>query len=492
VGGRIARVAAVDLGASSGRVFVAEVGADRLQLTEQARFAHAAVPVGGTWYWDLLGLYRSILDGVARAGRDGPLDAIGVDSWGVDYGLLRADGSLLGLPVSYRDDRTVATHASLLSELGPDEIFRRTGIALLRINTLYQLAADAAAGHLEGAAHLLFLPDLIGYLLSGRMVAEQTVASTSQLLSAAGAWDEQLVAAAGASSELLPEVVVPGTRLGPVRGDLEALRAITPPPEVIAVASHDTASAVVAVPAEDEDFAYISCGTWSLVGLELTEPVVTDAALAAGFTNEHGIDGTYRFLHNVMGLWLLQECMREWETDDLATLLAGAAAAPALRSVIDVDGSDLLAPGGMPARIEAACRHAGRPVPEDKAQMVRAILDSLAVSYRRSVSLAASLSGRPPARVVHLVGGGANNRLLCQLTADACGVPVLAGPVEAAAIGNALVQARALGAVPGDRGQLRRLVAAHVGVERYDPDPAMAARFADVASVSVARSGSGS
>jgi rhamnulokinase len=480
---RPVRVAAVDLGASSGRVFVAEVGEDRLRITETARFANAVSTGAGTRYWDMTGLYRSILDGVAEAGRQAPLDAIGIDSWAVDYALSRADGSLVGPPVSYRDDRTVATYERLVAELGAEDIFARTGIAPLRINTLYQLAADAAAGHLDEAAHLLLIPDLIAFFLTGVVVAEETNASTTQLLGIDGAWDQHLVEAAGARLSLLPDLVAPGTRLGPVRADNEALRGLIPAPQVIAVASHDTASAVVAVPAEQPDFAYISCGTWSLVGLELPAPVLTERARRGGFTNERGIDGTYRFLHNVMGLWLLQECIRDWQGAngrvDLDSLLGAAALAAPLRTVFDVDGGELLAPDDMPDRIAAACRRADQPVPEDRAAMVRAILDSLAVSYRRAVDRAADLSGRPRARVVHLVGGGANNRLLCQLTADACGIPVVAGPVEAAAIGNALVQGRALGAIAGSRGEMRRLVAAHVQLERYEPNGPMTVLFAD-------------
>jgi rhamnulokinase len=308
---------------------------------------------------------------------------------------------------------------------------------------------------------LLLMPDLIGYWLTGVAVAELTNASTTQLLDVrAHRWS-----APDAFRALLPEIVAPGQTVGALTTEVRAATGLSAP--VIAVGSHDTASAVVGVPAASDSFAYISCGTWSLVGVELDAPVLTEASRAAGFTNELGVDGTVRYLRNVMGLWLLQECLRTWHDADLAGLLAEAATLPR-RSVVDAGDPAFLPPGDMPARIAAACRDRGEAVPQSRAQTVRCILDSLADAHRDAVADAQRLSGRG-VDVVHIVGGGARNELLCQLTADACGVPVDAGPVEATALGNVLVQARALGAVGDDLPALRTLIRNTHRVRRYQP-----------------------
>jgi len=488
MGARGRRVVAVDLGAASGRVLAVDVRDGRLDVTEVSRWANAAVPLAGTLYWDGVGLYREMLAGLAAAAAGGPVAAVGIDSWAVDYGLVRADGSLLSAPVSYRDDRTVAAYGRVVAEVGEEAIWQHTGIALQRFNTLYQLAADAAGGHLDGAGRLLLIPDLLAYFLTGRQVAELTNASTTQLLGLDGRWDPALVKAAGADTGLLAPLVAPGDTIGLVRDDVAAEAGLGAESAggipVVAVGSHDTASAVVAVPATGPDFAYISCGTWSLVGVELSEPVVTGAALHAGFTNERGVDGTFRFLRNVMGLWLLQESVRTWSRSssvDLPSLLDAASRLPALRSVIDADDPAFLPPGDMPARIADACRRWGQPVPDGPAETTRCILDSLAVAYRRGVDAAAALSGRSRPEAVHLLGGGSNNELLCQLTADACGLPVVAGPAEATALGNAAVSARALGALDGGLGELRAAVRASSHLRRYRPDPALAGAWAEAA-----------
>jgi rhamnulokinase len=448
------RFAAVDLGASSGRVMVGDVGDGQVRLTEVARFANTPVRVQGTLHWDILALYQGILDGLRVAGRDGAVDSIGVDSWAVDYGLLDGDNRLLGNPVHYRDTRT----ASVVSPVPAAALYAATGIATQPFNTVYQLLAAAGTAQLAAARTLLLIPDLITFWLSGTAGAERTNASTTGLLTAGGAgWDLPLVARLGIRASLLPALRDPGTIAGPLLPDVVAATGLTPDTLVTSVASHDTASAVAGVPARTEDFAYISCGTWSLVGVELPAPVVTTAGYEAGFTNETGVDGTVRYLRNVMGLWLLQECMRDWESSSLPALLAGAAAAPGLRSVVDATDPRFLAPGDMPGRIAAALRETGQPVPADPAAMTRCILDSLALAYRRAVRDAQRLTGRH-VDVVHLVGGGAQNALLCQLTADACELPVEAGPVEAGALGNVLVQARALGLVAQDLPSMRALI----------------------------------
>jgi sugar (pentulose or hexulose) kinase len=443
------RVAAVDFGAASGRVIVGEAGPFSVTLEECHRFVNRPVRVAGTLHWDVLSLYQEMLDGLQKAG---PVDGIGIDSWAVDYGLLDASGGMLGNPVHYRDERTSGARANL-ERLGARELYATTGLQFLPFNTIHQLLAESRLG---AARRLLMIPDLLAYWLTGEQGAEVTNASTTQLLDVrTRAWATELIEKIGVDPALFPPLREPGTVIGSYDG--------TP---VIAVGSHDTASAVVGVPAVDERFAYISCGTWSLVGVELDRPVLTDASREANFTNELGVDGTVRYLRNVMGLWLLQECVREWGADT-ADLLRAAAKLPK-GAVIDPDDPVFLPPGDMPARIADACRRADQPVPADRAAIVRCIVDSLADAHRRAVTAAQELSGRE-VDVVHVVGGGARNSLLCQLTADACGLPVLAGPVEATALGNVLVQARALGAVSGDLAQLRSLIRGSQSVTRYVP-----------------------
>jgi rhamnulokinase len=477
-----ARLVAVDLGASSGRVYTLDLAPDRLELTEVARFVNGGVPVGGGLYWDVLRLHRGILDGLAAAGRGGPVDSIGVDSWAVDYGLLRADGTMLANPFHHRDPRTATAYRRVIGEIGPEALYGRSGIALHPFNTVYQLCADLDSGLLALADRALMIPDLLAFWLTGQMGTEVTNASTTQLLAPTGDWDADLMLRLDLPLSLFAPLRSSGTAAGRLLPGLAGDIGLQSSVPVTTVASHDTASAVVAVPAERPDFAYLSCGTWSLVGLELDRPVISEAARAAGFTNEHGIDGTVRFLRNVMGLWLLQESIRDWERTggkvDLVRLTVAAAKVTPLRSVIDPDASGLLAPGDMPARLAAACEATGQPRPRTTAETTRCILDSLALAYRRAITDAAAITGRPVG-VVHIVGGGVHNRLLCQLTADACGLPVTAGPVEAAAIGNGVVQGRALGVVDGDLQSLRRLIADHTVLTHYEPDPASSRRFAD-------------
>jgi rhamnulokinase len=475
------RVVAVDLGASSGRVYALDVGADDLTLTEVARFPNGAVDVAGALVWDILGLYRGILDGLRAAGEDRPVRSVGIDSWAVDYGIVDPRGRLMGQPVSHRDARTADVAAELTAGAGAAELYRRTGIALHRFNTIFQLAVDQREGRLAGAGRILLIPDLLNAFLTGVEGTERTNASTTGLVGLDGDWDAGLLRRIGVSPALLAPIHEPGARIGVLRPVVAAEMGTSAAVEVLAVASHDTASAVVGVPAEGPDVAYLSCGTWSLLGLELAHPVVSEEARRAGFTNEAGLNGTVRFLRNVMGLWLHQQSVRTWERTggrvDLSALSAAAAAEPPLASVIDPDDPRFLPPGDMPGRIAVACAEQGQAVPLTPAAVTRCILDSLALAYRRSLHQAESLAGRR-AEVVHIVGGGVNNRLLCQLTADACDRPVVAGPVEAAAMGNGLVQARALGLIPDAAGELRRRVAAHSPLVRYQPDPLNARRFA--------------
>jgi sugar (pentulose or hexulose) kinase len=451
----MAVVAAIDLGASSARVIRVSVRPDRLELTEVHRVANRPVRAGGTLHWNALGLYQAVLDGLRLAG---PVDSLGIDSWAVDYGLLDADGALLGNPVSYRDSRTNGVMERVLAQAGAPELYALTGLQNLPFNTIFQLVSARPAASLRSAATLLLLPDLLAYWLTGNLGAELTNASTTGLLRAdTHEWAYDLIGQLGLNPALFP----PLRRPGEVIGSTDAI-------PVIAVGSHDTASAVVAVPAVDSGFAYISCGTWSLAGIELGEPVLTEASRLANFTNEVGVDGRIRYLRNVMGLWLLQECLREEPSWQLEPLLREAARSPGGHSLFDPGDPVFLPPGNMRARIEEACRRLAQPVPAGPAALVRSILDSLAQAHARALHDAQRLSGKA-VTAIHIVGGGSRNALLCQLTADACGLPVIAGPAEATAIGNALVQARTLGAISGSLTDLRALVREHSSLVHYEP-----------------------
>jgi rhamnulokinase len=471
---------AVDLGASSGRVYAATFESDRFSLRETARFVNGAVQIGERLYWDVLGLYRGILDGLTGALRDGPVASVGVDSWAVDYGLLRSDGTLLSNPACYRDTRTASSINVAKGLMASEDLFARTGVAHQPFNTLFQVMADGAAGHLNEAHRALLIPDLVNYFLTGVAATEFTNASTTQLLGADGSWDERIFGTMGLKSSLFAGIVNPGHVLGTVRDEVATRIGAREEIKVINVASHDTASAVVAVPATTPHFAYISCGTWSLVGTELDAPILSDAAREAGFSNERGVEGTYRFLHNVMGLWLLQESIRIWELQsgriDVASLVDSSASETALRSVIDINDAVFLTPGDMPSRIAERCRRENEPVPETPAQFTRCIIDSLALAYGDAIQKLKTLSGNS-IDAVHIVGGGVDNKLLCQLTADACDVEVIAGPVEAAAVGNVLIQANSLGLVTGDRWALRRFLRSNHEFDVYRPNREMTKRF---------------
>jgi sugar (pentulose or hexulose) kinase len=455
-------VAAVDLGASGGRVMAGQVGAQGVELHEVYRFPNEPVAVSGTLYWDILRLYAEVRHGLAAAARRFALAGVGIDSWGVDFGLLDATGALLGNPVHYRDARTRGVPARVHAAVPAADLYAVTGIQQLPFNTVYQLAATPMLRH---AATMLLIPDLLAYWLTGQVGAEVTNASTTSLFDVrAQAWATGLIERAGLPPRIFPPLRRPGEVIGPILGP----NGPGSPLPLIAVGSHDTASAVAGVPAAEPDFAYISLGTWALAGVELDAPVLTEAGRAANFTNETGIDGTIRYLRNVTGLWLLQESLRAWPGASLRSLLDEAARLPSLRFVIDPDDPVFLPPGDMPGRIAAWLGGRGEAVPAGPAETVRCILDSLALAYRRAIAEAQSLSGRH-AEVVHVVGGGARNELMCQLTADATGLPVTAGPAEATCFGNVLVQARALGAAPGDLAGMRALIRSTQPLRSFSP-----------------------
>lgn len=468
--------AAVDLGASGGRVMAGVVERGTTTLQPVHRFRNGARERGGHLRWDLGGLYVEILFGLRELARRFPqVESIGIDTWGVDYGLLDADGQLLDDPIAYRDDRTTKVVESVHARISPGDLYRINGLQFLPFNTLYQLEAEKSSERWGEAAHVVLLPDLLAYWLTGVLATEATNASTTGLVDVAtGRWSQALLDRLGIPADRLPPIQPPGEVRGVVRPELCAELGLAPSTVVTAVGSHDTASAVVAVPATGGRFAYVSSGTWSLVGLEVDAPVLGAASRAANFTNERGVDGHIRFLRNVGGLWLLQECLRTWaeagDGADLATLLAAAAVLPPGGPTVDVDDPAFIPPGGMPDRIAAAAAAHGQRPPATPVETVRCIVDSLAAAYAATVEQAASLASRD-VDVVHIVGGGSRNELLCRLTAERTGLPVVAGPVEATALGNVMVQARRHGAAPDTLAGIRAQIAAGTPLRRYPPRP---------------------
>jgi rhamnulokinase len=467
---------AFDLGAESGRGILGSFDGARLALEVLHRFPNGPVRTLDSMHWDVLRLYSEMLHALRlAAGRAEAPASVGIDTWGVDFALLGKDGSLLGNPRHYRDPHTEGVMEAAFARVGRPEIFRQTGIQFMRFNTLFQLLALRRDGSplLEAARHLLFIPDLFHYFLTGIKVNELTDASTSQMLDPATCtWAYPLVQAFDLPLQLLGSIVKPGTVLGPLRATVAAETGLTPVP-VVATATHDTAAAVAAVPAQGAGWAYISSGTWSLMGVELDAPRAGEPALAANFTNEIGFGGTVRFLKNVMGLWLVQECRRAWERAGQSLgyeeLMRLAGAAPAFGSVVDPDHGGFILPPSMPQALADYCRRSGQSAPEGVGATVRCALESLALRYRWVLGKLEELTGQA-IRVIHVVGGGSQNELLCQLTADCCNRPVLAGPVEATAIGNVLVQAVGLG-VLGSLAEAREVVRRSFEVRRHEPRP---------------------
>ncbi len=450
---------AVDLGASGGRVIAGVIDDGCVQLEIVHRFPNGPQRSDGHLRWDISGLYAEVLIGFEQLREKYPqLESIGIDTWGVDYALLDARGNLLAEPISYRDERTSTVIDDVHRLIPPDELFAITGTQYLPINTIYQLAAELRGPLWPNAAHVVMLPDLLAYWLTGVLRTEYTIASTTGLLDVRTRdWSRPILDRLNIEPDTVPPIEQPGAVRGGAFGVL-----------VTTVGSHDTASAVVGVPATSPDFAYISSGTWSIVGLELAYPGLTPDARAANFSNEGGVDGRIRFLRNVSGLWLLQECLREWDVPHARDLIAEAAALPSDGPTIDVDDPVFLPPGDMPHRIAESVRVSGHPRPANRAQTVRCIIDSLASAYARTLRQAAELSGRA-IDVVHIVGGGSQIEPLCQLTSDLSRRPVVAGPAEATALGNVLVQARAHGAMPDSLDAMRACLARSMTLRRFEP-----------------------
>lgn len=463
---------AVDLGASSGRVIAGIVDDDRVELDVVHRFPNGVVERDGHLRWDIDRLEDEVLFGLTRlAGAHPQTESVGIDTWGVDYVLLDAAGTPVDQPIAYRDPRTSAGVVTVHGRIAPDDLSRRNGLQFLPFNTIYQLAAEPRDDRWERVATVALLPDFLAQRLTGRLATEYTNASTTGLLDVGTAeWSEALLAAADVGRALLPPIQPPGTVRGPLLPAIATRTGLSPATLVTSVASHDTASAVAAVPATGRDFAYVSSGTWSLVGVELDDPVVTDAARAANFTNEGGLDDRVRFLRNVGGFWLVEQCRLEWERRgvmvDVGEVFAAAEAGP-VGPCFDVDAPELVAPGDMATRIAALT--GGTLDADDPVAVTRSVVDSLAAAYARTVEDAARLSGSS-VDTVHVVGGGARNGRLCRRTAALTGRPVVAGPLEATALGNVLVQARAHGAAPTDLDALRSVSARSTQLRRFEPD----------------------
>lgn len=464
---------AIDLGATSGRVMLGELEKGVLKLHELHRFANTPVELPTGLYWDTLRLFHEIRKGLSVAGRERrrKIDAIGVDTWGVDFALLGEDGALVDNPRHYRDARTNGVQEKAFAVVPKHDIFEASGVQFMQINSLYQWYAmklnDSPA--LRVAKKLLFMPDLFNYWLTGVAKAERTIASTSQFYDprkrtfACG-----MLERFGLDASILADLVDPGTKLGPLSKEVAESSGLGAIP-VYASGGHDTADAVAAVPATGRDWCYISSGTWSLMGVELDEPVIDQATLDANFTNEAGVSGKIRFLRNIAGMWLLEECRAAWALEGhnftYEELMESAAAAKPHVAVIDPD--QFLEPGRMPQRIAESCKKQGHPVPQDPGEMTRLILESLAERYKNVLESIEKLTGRK-IRVIHIVGGGSQNRLLNQLAADITGRVVIAGPVEATAIGNVLIQAIGAGVVK-DLKEAREIVARSFPVERFEP-----------------------
>jgi rhamnulokinase len=452
----------VDLGAESGRVMAVHYNGAGLRVEELHRFANCPVSVRGRLHWDVLGLWREVQLGIKKGIPLHPA-SLGVDTWGVDFALLDSGGDLLGNPICYRDSRTDGMMERVFARVPRAEVFETTGIQFSQINTLYQLMSlvVSESPQLEAARTFLTVPDLLNFWLTGVKASEFSIASTTQMLGVgSGSWAAGMLERLGIPTDMLPEVVPAGTRLGEHQGV-----------PVIAPACHDTGSAVAAIPAQGGRFGYISSGTWSLAGLEVKKAIVNEQALQANVTNEGGVYGTYRLLKNIVGLWIVQQCRATWRAagqafgyDDLVGL---AQAAEPFAALIDPDDPVFLSPGDHPERLRAWCRAHGEAVPGTVGGLVRSVLESLALQYRQTFEALAGLTDQTP-ETIHIVGGGSRNDLLNQFTADATGCLVLAGPVEATVLGNALVQLIALGELR-DLAEGRRVVAAAGGLKRFEP-----------------------
>ena len=467
------RVLSFDFGASSGRAMLAELKDGKIDMREIHRFSNDTVIVNGTMYWDILRLFFEIKTGITKAVNEGGFDAIGIDTWGVDFGLIDKHGKLISNPVHYRDMRTEGIAEEIADTVSKSELYKRTGTQHMRFNTLFQLMylKNHEPEQLENAEKMLLIPDLFAYMLTGEIKAEASIVSTTNMFDPYKKdWDFELIKKLGLKESLFPQVIPAGETYGMLSDEIcEELGCNKVP--VIAVNEHDTASAVVATPSLTDDFVYISCGTWSLFGIESKDPIITKEAEALNFTNEGGYKGTVRFLKNIMGLWLIQESRRQWRREGeevgFDTLEKEALSAEPFKCFIDVDDPAFETAGNLPKRVVEYCKKTGQYVPQNRAEIMRCIYQSLAMKYKYTFNMLSKM-GQKEYRRINILGGGIKDRLLCQMAADACNAEVLAGPSEATVMGNIAVCFDALGEIEGFAG-IRKAVSESTELKRYEP-----------------------
>jgi rhamnulokinase len=467
---------AFDLGASSGRAILGTLEDGKLALTEIHRFKNQMSRIHGSYYWNIYSLFDELKTGLKKCVTEFKIqpDSIGIDTWGVDYSLISDSGQLIGLPFAYRDHRTDNAIEEFSKVLSKKETYMLSGIQFMQFNTLFQLYASKKEKYsrLNIAKSLLFTPDTLNYLFTGVKKNEYTIASTSQLLKPGKAeWETKLFEAAGIPENIVEEIVQPGVEIGKILDEIQEETGSTEIP-CIAVASHDTASAIASVPANGGNWAYLSSGTWSLLGIESPVPIVTEESMTMNFTNEGGVEGTTRFLKNIMGMWLIQECKRIWDEEkemEWQEIVDLCTEAEHFKCFINPDNSVFLNPGNMPKAIQEYCAATNQAIPETKGEIARCIYDSLVLKYKFTITQIESLTGKPIEKL-HIIGGGANNKMMNQLTADAIGIPVLAGPTEATATGNLMLQAKAVGAVQS-LDEMREVIKNSFEIEEYLPSP---------------------
>ena len=470
-----AKFLAIDIGASSGRAIAATLENGKLRLEEIHRFPNGAMQVLGHLHWNIFSLYNEIKTGLTKYARDvtTQLTGFGIDTWGVDYGLVGANNEILGNPFAYRDSRTNDIMEKAFQLMPKADIYNHTGIQFMQFNTIFQLlaATQANSPSLAVADKLLFIPDLLNFMFSGVKATERTIASTSQLYDPAQKiWISEIFDELNLPINIMPDIVSPGTRLGSMLPDILKETGLQPV-DVIASAGHDTGAAIAAVPAEGEDWAYLSSGTWSLMGIESPTPIINDLTFKYNFTNETGVNDTIRFLKNIGGLWLVQECRRIWANEgedvDFGTLVKMAYAARPFVGMVDPEDSSFMLPEHMPHAIQDYCRKTGQDIPETKGEIIRVALEGLALCYRNTMEQMNEIRQKP-IRKLNIVGGGTQNGLLNQFAANACGIQVVAGPVEATALGNVLVQAMATGVI-GSLNEAREVIRQSFELKYYEP-----------------------
>ena len=465
---------AFDLGATSGRSMLGVLDGNDFEMRELTRFPNVIMPLHGKYYWDIFGLYKSLIEGLKECARQGiQLTSIGIDTWGVDFGYIGKDGAILGLPRAYRDPYTDGAPEDYFKIVPKEKVYQLTGIQIMNFNSLYQLfrAGQEAFTPLLQADKILFMPDLLSYMLTGKQVCEYTDASTSQILNpATRAFEPSLLQAIGIPPSLLHDLTNPGTVIGTLTDAVAEETGVGKVP-VVAVAGHDTASAVLAVPADNPNFAYLSSGTWSLMGVETEEPILTNESYEKNFTNEGGVEGTTRFLKNIAGMWLLEQCRKEWEregrTYTYSQIMAMAEQAGHVKSYVNPDDPRLANPASMSGMIALICEENGMTPPVSDAEFIRCIFESLVHRYVEVLGMMSEMISFPIEKL-HIIGGGSQNELINRMTAKTLGIPVIAGPSEATAIGNCLMQAKAAGLVK-DRWEIRQIIAKAFQVKTFNP-----------------------